>query len=69
MPWLEPAPDALFTVPTREQVVDRDTIRLAFVAALQHLPARQRAVLILRDVLRWRAARGGRGPGDRRPPR
>ncbi len=50
VPWLEPIPDAAV------QVEEKDTIRLAFVAALQHLPARQRAVLILRDVLRWSAA-------------
>ena len=50
MPWLEPVPDAAV------QVSEKDSIRLAFVAALQHLPARQRAVLILRDVLRWKAA-------------
>jgi len=50
IPWLEPIPDAAV------EVAERDTIRLAFVAALQHLPARQRAVLILRDVLRWSAA-------------
>jgi RNA polymerase sigma-70 factor, ECF subfamily len=48
--WLEPVPDASVVV------AERDSIRLAFVAALQHLPARQRAVLILRDVLRWSAA-------------
>jgi RNA polymerase sigma-70 factor (ECF subfamily) len=39
-----------------EVAASRDTIRLAFIAALQRLPARQRAVLILRDVLRWRAS-------------
>jgi len=50
IPWLEPIPDAAV------QVEEKDTIRLAFVAALQLLPARQRAVLILRDVLRWSAA-------------
>lgn len=49
IPWLEPIPDAAVSV------TEKDTIRLAFVAALQHLPARQRAVLIMRDVLRWSA--------------
>ncbi|WP_182358743.1 sigma-70 family RNA polymerase sigma factor [Tomitella gaofuii] len=49
IPWLEPIPDAAVAV------TERESIRLAFVAALQHLPARQRAVLILRDVLRWTA--------------
>jgi RNA polymerase sigma-70 factor (ECF subfamily) len=57
IPWLEPVPDAVLeTSDPLSVVTDRETIRLAFVAALQHLPARQRAVLILRDVLRWKAA-------------
>jgi RNA polymerase sigma-70 factor (ECF subfamily) len=47
--WIQPTPDPA------EVAVDRETIRLAFVAALQHLPARQRAALILCEVLRWQA--------------
>ncbi len=56
--WIEPVPDGR-VVPEgdpAEVAVARETIRLAFVAALQHLPARQRAALILCDVLRWKAS-------------
>src|SRR3954452_13677118 len=51
VPWREPVPAAVLETGDAASVVaDRDTIRLAFVPALQPLPARQRAVLILRDV-------------------
>ncbi|WP_336205912.1 sigma-70 family RNA polymerase sigma factor [Nonomuraea sp. LPB2021202275-12-8] len=59
VPWLEPVPDGIVGAGADDPaaiVTSRESIRLALVAALQHLPPRQRAVLILRDVLKWRAA-------------
>src|SRR3954462_8329133 len=56
--WVQPVPDA-WVLPEGDPAdvaASRETIRLAFVAALQHLPPRQRAVLILREVLRWQAS-------------
>ena len=56
--WIEPIPTSLVSSESdpAELAVQHDTIRLAFVAALQNLPARQRAVLILCEVLRWKAS-------------
>ena len=57
--WIQPIPDRLAVHPGNDPAdvaTSRETIRLAFVAALQYLPPRQRAVLILRDVLQWKAA-------------
>ncbi|WP_433380627.1 sigma-70 family RNA polymerase sigma factor [Streptosporangium sp. CA-115845] len=61
IPWLQPFPDRLWepAAPGEAEpdtvVVGRETIELAFLAAIQHLPPRQRAALILRDVLGWPA--------------
>jgi RNA polymerase sigma-70 factor (ECF subfamily) len=59
--WVEPIPDAMAlpaegTVDPAERAILRESIRLAFVAALQYLPPRQRAVLLLTQVLNWSAA-------------
>jgi RNA polymerase sigma-70 factor (ECF subfamily) len=61
VPWLQPYPDRLLEeVESSDEepdaaVVRKETIELAFLAAIQHLPPRQRAILILRDVLEWPA--------------
>jgi RNA polymerase sigma-70 factor (ECF subfamily) len=58
VPWLQPYPDQLLdldTVPD-SAAVSRETLELVFLTAIQHLPPRQRAVLLLRDVLDWSAA-------------
>lgn len=59
IPWLQPAPDSLLYGATDDPAVVvslRSSVRLAFVAALQHLSSLQRAVLVLRDVLGWPAS-------------
>ncbi|HEX5818096.1 MAG TPA: sigma-70 family RNA polymerase sigma factor [Gemmatimonadales bacterium] len=65
--WVEPVPDAL-VLPADERdpeqaLLLRESIRLAFVAALQYLPPRQRAVLLLTQVLHWSAAEAAEGLG------
>jgi RNA polymerase sigma-70 factor (ECF subfamily) len=55
--WIEPIPYGMVAADDpAEEAESRESIRLAFVAALQHLPARQRAALILCEVLRWKAS-------------
>src|SRR5258706_12671417 len=60
--WIQPIPDPA------DVAVEHDTIRLAFVAALQHLPPRQRAALILCEVLHWQAAEAAELPHTPPPP-
>jgi RNA polymerase sigma-70 factor (ECF subfamily) len=61
LPWLQPYPDRLLEIPAPAHdepsvlIEARETIELAYLAAIQHLPARQRAVLILRDAMSWSA--------------
>src|SRR5215210_975375 len=57
--WIEPIEDVAVVAPDSdpvEQAIAKESIKLAFMAALQHLPPKQRAVLILREVLRWQAS-------------
>src|SRR5262249_55826943 len=59
IPWIGPINDRRVLAASEDPAgaaETRESVRLAFVAALQHLPARQRAVLILREVLRWKAS-------------
>ncbi|QDO86933.1 sigma-70 family RNA polymerase sigma factor [Ornithinimicrobium ciconiae] len=56
VPWLSPLPDAMGGSVPEDAAEQRESVHLAFIAALQHLPPRQRAALVLRDVLQWRAA-------------
>ena len=64
----EPLPDAHDDPndPSHVIVAPAVGLRLAFVAALQHLSPRQRAVLVMRDVLQWKTAEVGEAIGDRR---
>ncbi|MFJ1764982.1 RNA polymerase subunit sigma-70 [Amycolatopsis sp. NPDC088138] len=61
LPWLQPVPDRLLDAVSSSEgdpqaaVVDKETIELAFLTAIQYLPPRQRAVLVMRDVLGWPA--------------
>jgi RNA polymerase sigma-70 factor, ECF subfamily len=60
VPWLEPLPDVHEDPSDPSTIVgSRESVRLAFIAALQHLSPRQRAVLVMRDVLQWKAAEVG----------
>ena len=56
--WIEPIPDGILSEESDPAAVaeQKETVKLAFIAALQHLPARQRAVLILCEVLKWKAS-------------
>ncbi|MDR8411320.1 RNA polymerase subunit sigma-70 [Nonomuraea sp. 3-1Str] len=57
VPYLQPYPDRMLPEDPQESVVARETIELAFIVAVQHLPPRQRAAFVLRDVLGWPASK------------